>query len=109
MLFTIQLSVEMILRYSHIYTVEEICQYILEACTFFPGFLFPVTQICQSVDLIVNFSSLLLPLLIIGAFIHRQKSKLKSNLIDSYNFLFKAELLDKTAEVWWFRLFSFLP
>ena len=27
---------------------------------FFPGFLFPVTQICQSVDLVVNFSSLLL-------------------------------------------------
>ena len=27
---------------------------------FFPGFLFPVTQICQSVDLVINFSSPLL-------------------------------------------------
>ena len=99
----------MILKYSHIYTVEEICQYILEACTFFPGFLFPVTQICQSVDLVVNFSSLPLLLLIIGVFIHGQKSKLKSNIIDSCNFLFKAELWDTTAEVWWLRLFSFLP
>ena len=43
---------------------------------FFSRIYFPVTQICQSVDL--NFSSLLL-LLIIGVFIRRQKSNLKSN------------------------------
>ena len=48
-------------------------------------------------------------LLIISVFIHRQKWKLKSNLIDSYSFLFKAELLDQTAEVWCLKLFSFLP
>ena len=35
-------------------------QYIFEASTFFPGVLFPVTQICQSVDLVLNFSSLFL-------------------------------------------------
>ena len=36
--------------------------------------------------------------MIIGVFIHGQKLKLKSNLFDSYSFLFKAELLEKTAE-----------
>ena len=48
-------------------------------------------------------------LLIICVFIHGQKSNLNSNAIDSYSFLLKAELLDKTAEVWWLKLFSFLP
>ena len=99
-------SIEVI---TYSYCRRNMSVYFWSLYFFFPGFLFPVTQICQSVDLIVNFSSLLLPLLIIGAFIHRQKSKLKSNLIDSCNFLFEAKLLEKTAEVWWLRLFSFLP
>ena len=45
----------------------------------------------------------------ISVFIHGKKSNLRSTLIDSYSFLFKAELLNKTAEVWWLKLFPFLP
>ena len=44
---------------NHIHVVQEIHLYIFEARTFFRGFRFPVTQICQSVDLVANFSSLL--------------------------------------------------
>ena len=46
---------------------------------FFSRIYFPVTQICQSVDLVVNFFFSASSLLIIGVFIHRQKSNLKSN------------------------------
>ena len=52
---------------------------------------------CQRVDLVPYFSSQLLLLLIIRAFIHGKKLNLKSNLIDSYSFFFKAELLDKNS------------
>ena len=47
-------------RYVNIHTVEGINQCIFQAPSFFPGFIFLVTQICLSVDLVVNFSSLLL-------------------------------------------------
>ena len=49
-------------------------------------------------------------LLIISVFIHGQISNLKSDLNNSKSFLFKAEFLDKTVEVWWLKpFFFFLP
>ena len=61
---------------------------------------------CQREDLVPYFSSQLLLLLIIRAFIHGKKLNLKSNLIDSYSFFCKAELLDKSLVVEALSLFT---
>ena len=71
---------------------------------FFPGFLFPVTQKCQSVDLVLIFL-LASSLSIISVFILGQISNLKRDLNDSKSFFFKAEFLDQTVEVWWLKPF----
>ena len=99
-LFTMQLSFDTISKKSHIHMAEKIYQYIFEARNFHPGFLSPVTQICQS-----NLSSV--PLLLISSvFIHGYLKTLNN----TKSYPFKAGLLDKTAGVWRLKpFFSFLP
>ena len=88
------------------HTAEKIYQYIFEVRNFLQdSFFFLVTQICQSVDLLVNLSSV--PLLLISSvFIHGHLKTLNN----TKSFPFKTELLDKTVGVWWLKpFFSFLP
>ena len=76
----------------------------LKPVLFFPRFLFPVTQKCQSVDLVLILL-LASSLSIVSVFILGQISNLKRDLNDSKRFFFKAEFLDQTVEVWWLKPF----